>query len=82
MFSRDLTTKTAESSSGFLVSGLRAAWSAQSLIVDGDDAMTRLIELEREDYEEFQTMFREIDQGKKKFVVEISDYSFTFVLKK
>jgi hypothetical protein len=43
---------------------------------------TGLIELEKEDYEEFQTMFREIDQGKKKFVVEISDYSFTFVLKK
>ena len=39
MFSRDLTTKTAESSSGFLVSGLRAAWSSQSSIVDGDDAM-------------------------------------------
>ena len=47
MFSRDLTPKTAESCSGFLVAGLRAAWSAQSLIVDGDDAMTRLVELEK-----------------------------------
>jgi hypothetical protein len=47
MFSCDLTTKTAESSGGFLVEGLRAAWSAQSLIVDGDDAMTRLVELEK-----------------------------------
>jgi hypothetical protein len=47
MFSRDLTTKTAESSSGFLVAGLRAAWSSQSSIVDGDDAMTRLVELEK-----------------------------------
>ena len=47
MFSRDLTTKTAESSSGFLVSGLRAAWSSQSSIVDGDDAMSRLVELEK-----------------------------------
>ena len=47
MFSRDLTAKTAESSSGFLVAGLRAAWSSQSLIVDGDDAMTRLVELEK-----------------------------------
>jgi len=47
MFSRDLTTKTAESSSGFLVDGLRAAWSSQSLIVDGNDAMNRLIELEK-----------------------------------
>ncbi len=47
MFSRDLTTKTAESNSGFLVAGLRAAWSAQSLIVDGDDAMSRLVELEK-----------------------------------
>lgn len=43
---------------------------------------TGLIELERADYEEFQTMFREIDKGKEKFVVEISEYSFTFVLKK
>jgi len=43
---------------------------------------TGLIELEKDDYEEFQTMFREIDKGKEKFVVEISDYSFTFVLKK
>ncbi len=47
MFSRDLTTKTAESCGGFLVAGLRAAWSAQSSIVDGDDAMTRLVELEK-----------------------------------
>ena len=47
MFSRDLTTKTAESNSGFLVAGLRAAWSAQSVIVNGDDAMTRLVELEK-----------------------------------
>ena len=47
MFSRDLTTKTAESCGGFLVAGLRAAWSSQSLIVDGDDAMTRLVELEK-----------------------------------
>jgi hypothetical protein len=47
MFSLDLTTKTAESSSGFLVDGLRAAWSSQSLIVDGDDAMARLVELEK-----------------------------------
>jgi hypothetical protein len=47
MFSPDLTPKTAESCGGFLVSGLRAAWSSQSLIVDGDDAMTRLVELEK-----------------------------------
>ena len=47
MFSRDLTPKTAESNSGFLVAGLRAAWSSQSSIVDGDDAMTRLVELEK-----------------------------------
>jgi hypothetical protein len=47
MFSRDLTTKTAESCGGFLVAGLRAAWSSQSSIVDGDDAMTRLVELEK-----------------------------------
>jgi hypothetical protein len=47
MFSRDLTTKTTESNSGFLVAGLRAAWSAQSSIVDGNDAMTRLVELEK-----------------------------------
>ena len=47
MFSRDLTPKTAGSNSGFLVAGLRAAWSAQSLIVDGDDAMSRLVELEK-----------------------------------
>jgi hypothetical protein len=47
MFSRNLTTKTAESNSGFLVAGLRAAWSSQSSIVDGDDAMTRLVELEK-----------------------------------
>ena len=47
MFSRDLTPKTAESSRGFLVAGLRAAWSSQSLIVDGDDAMSRLVELEK-----------------------------------
>jgi hypothetical protein len=47
MFSRDLTTKTAESHSGFLVAGLRAAWLSQSSIVDGDDAMTRLVELEK-----------------------------------
>ena len=47
MFSRDLTTKTAESNSGFLVAGLRAAWSSQSSIVNGDDAMTRLVELEK-----------------------------------
>ena len=47
MFSRDLTTKTAASNSGFLVAALRAAWSAQSLIVDGDDAMSRLVELEK-----------------------------------
>lgn len=43
---------------------------------------TGLIELEREDYQQFQFLFREIDNDKKKFVVEISDYSFTFVLKK
>lgn len=43
---------------------------------------TGLIELDKEDYEQFQSLFREIDKGKKKFVVEISDYSFTFVLKK
>ena len=47
MFSRDLTTKTAEINSGFLVAGLRAAWSSQSSIVDGDDAMSRLVELEK-----------------------------------
>jgi len=47
MFSRDLTPKTAESSGGFLVAGLRAAWLSQSSIVDGDDAMTRLVELEK-----------------------------------
>ena len=47
MFSRELTPKTAESNSSFLVAGLRAAWSSQSLIVDGDDAMTRLVELEK-----------------------------------
>jgi len=47
MFSRDLTTKAAESSDGFLVAGLRAAWSSQSLIVGGDDAMSRLVELEK-----------------------------------
>ncbi len=47
MFSRDLTLKTAESSRGFLVAGLRAAWSSQSSIVDGDDAMSRLVELEK-----------------------------------
>jgi len=47
MFLRDLTPKTAESSRGFLVAGLRAAWSSQSSIVDGDDAMTRLVELEK-----------------------------------
>jgi len=47
MFSRDLTPKTAESCGGFLVAGLRAAWSSQSSIVDGDDAMTRLVELEK-----------------------------------
>jgi predicted AAA+ superfamily ATPase len=43
---------------------------------------TGLIELEKEDYEKFQLLFREIDRGKNKFVVEISEYSFTFVLKK
>jgi hypothetical protein len=43
MFSRDLKVKTAGSNSGFLVAGLGAAWSAQSSIVDGDDAMTRLV---------------------------------------
>jgi predicted AAA+ superfamily ATPase len=43
---------------------------------------TGLIELELEDYQKFQSLFREIDKGKNKFVVEISDYSFTFVLKK
>ena len=47
MFSRDLTPKIAESNSGFLGAGLRAAWSSQSSIVDGDDAMTRLVELEK-----------------------------------
>jgi hypothetical protein len=47
MFSRDLTPKTTESNSGFLVAGLRAAWSAQSSIVDGDDAMSLLVELEK-----------------------------------
>jgi len=43
MFVRDLTPKTC----GFLVDGLRAAWSSQSSIVDGDDAMARLVELEK-----------------------------------
>ena len=43
MFVHDLTPKTC----GFLVDGLRTAWSSQSSIVDGDDAMSRLVELEK-----------------------------------
>jgi hypothetical protein len=43
MFVNDLTPKPC----GFLVDGLRTAWSSQSSIVDGDDAMSRLVELEK-----------------------------------
>lgn len=46
------------------------------------NGFTGLVELDIEDYQQFQTLFREIDRGKKKFVIEISDYNFTFVLKK
>jgi hypothetical protein len=41
-----------------------------------------IIELNEEDYSSFQKLFREVDYGKKKFVVEISGYPFTFVLRK
>lgn len=43
---------------------------------------TSVIELEEEDYRQVQKLFRDVDKASKKFVVEISDYSFTFVLKK
>ena len=43
MFVLDLAPKTC----GFLVDGLRAAWSSQSPIADGDDAMRRLVDLEK-----------------------------------
>ena len=48
MFSRDLTTRTIGFEiDGCLVEGLRAAWSSLPSIVNGDDAMARLIELEK-----------------------------------
>jgi predicted AAA+ superfamily ATPase len=46
------------------------------------NGFTGLIELEEEDYRSIQKLFRDVDKNSKKFVVEISDYSFTFVLKK
>jgi hypothetical protein len=43
MFVHDLAPKAC----GFLVDALHAAWSSQSSITDGDDAMARLVELEK-----------------------------------
>lgn len=46
------------------------------------NGFTGLIELDEDDYRGVQKLFRDVDKTSKKFVVEISDYSFTFVLKK
>jgi hypothetical protein len=43
---------------------------------------TGVIELESEDFVKFISMFREVDRKSKKFVIQISGYDFTFVLKK
>jgi hypothetical protein len=43
---------------------------------------TGVIELENEDFLKFLSMFREVDRKSKKFVIQISGYDFTFVLKK